>query len=496
MKSLIAVLVVLVGVDSGFAMGSIQRILTNRPPVVVPSPTNPVPPAVTNTIPPSTQTPGVYALTRLWSGGDKEWKCSGVCIDTDGAVVMGIYGNDLPRNRTYLMKDGKKVWPASGYYDAETLFPYPGGFVVAERGYQLVRDGNGYKSTKCKSRWAACMSLSPKPVIYNAAPNSKIKALDFYTGATLQELPGTDVPHDAATLAGGVVGVAVEGYGIVYTDKRKDVRCKPRSYIVADGRELVGDGGRVRQIVGDQLVAYLDGDPQLGEVVDSMAQDGAGVWLTTSAPDALYLIPTGSHQAQLIDRKFPDTAQGGSVFGCSVAVGGGRRVFVRNNGQAGNKWEAYEVTTGTTPAPTSTPIKVTGFDPETAKWLVRSSKGYRVTSSVKVYWARQGTTPGIRMDIAPGMKGTNCYAGVFIQRPDAVYAGAWDGIGDSTGNKFKKATNLGHQNEKGGPYIAGTDSALRRKLMPQPEEVIGINCFCVDTKEQTTISPLSWTPLK
>lgn len=94
-----------------------------------------------------------FGIRPLWSESRKEFKCSGACVEADSTVVMGVYGNDNPRNRCEIWHNGRKVFPASGFYDAETLFPYPGGRIVAERGFMLQRDGGTYRQTKCKAKW-------------------------------------------------------------------------------------------------------------------------------------------------------------------------------------------------------------------------------------------------------------------------------------------------------------------------------------------------------
>lgn len=466
----------------------IGKLAKKYPPEVPPAPPAPDPvPA-----PQPDAVKSVYVARPLFKETRKEFKCSGACIESDGTLVMGVYGNDMPRNRCEIWHDGKKVFPARGYYDAETLFPYRGGYVVAERGYQLIREGNTYKPTRCKSRWAACMSFAPE-TIYNAAPGSKIKRLDFHTGKVIQELPGTDVPHDAAQFTGGAsvgaVGIAVENYGIVYTDGRPSVRCKPRAYHIVGGAELVGDAGHLRVIIGGKLVPYIDGDPKIGEVIDSIVSDGAGIWFTTSNEDGCWHIPTGTRKAVKVIQ-IDDTEQGGSVFGCMVVTNGRRRVFIRNIGGR-NSWEAFEIVAGTLTVPE--PEKPTTGEPidwTAVKWMNGDLSRYTTKATLDAFIS--GGKLMLSLDRAIG--GNDLYAASICSRNN-LYGGTFDGLGDN-GRKVafvKSTTNMGNKaNTKGGPYWAGSSSADRKRFRPQAGEKMWVAIVDKSTAARSTVAEIVW----
>lgn len=464
----------------------LDRLAKKYPPEVTPAPKpDPVP------APQPDAVKSVYVARRLFKESRKEFKCSGACIEADGTLVMGVYGNDMPRNRTEILHDGKRVFPARGYYDAETLFPYAGGYVVAERGYQLKRNGNTYKPTKCKSRWAACMSFGPA-TIYNAAPDSKIKRMDFDTGKVVQEMEGTDVPHDAANFAGGGVGIAVENYGIVYTDGRPSVRCKPRAYHYVDFVEIVGDAGHLRAIKNGKLVQFLDGDPKLGEVVDSIAVDSAGIWFTTSNEDGLYLVPTGTRKAvQVVS--FDDVEQGGSVFGCCFATNGKRRVFVRNVGGR-NSWEAFEIVADdgkpTTPDPTK-PTTDEAIAWSSVQWMNGDLSKYIARAELDA--VIENGKLGLALRRAIG--GNDLSAVSICKRDGQLYGGTFDGLGDNVAKVafVKSLTNMGAKsNTKGGPYWAGSSAANRKRFRPIQGETMWVAIVDKSTRVRSTVAEIIW----
>lgn len=397
-----------------------------------------------------------FGIRPLWSESRKEFKCSGACVEADGTVVMGVYGNDAPRNRCEIWHDGRKVFPVRGFYDAETLFPYPGGRIVAENGFMLERplgawQQHSYQQTRCRAKWAACMAGSR---VYNAPNKSKIEALDFTTGAKLGEIEGTDVPHDAAVLPDGAHVIAVENFGVVYNDGRKSIRCKPRALIVLqNGETLVGDAGHVRVVRNGRLEPYLIDDPVLGEVVDSFYEDDAGIWLTTSNEDGVWLIPTGSRRAVKV-ALFQDGPQGGSVFGCIVTGNGIKRVFIRNIAGR-NSWEAFEIVPSGGPVPAPKPpeaIVITDV-----RWHGPGSLLWPVTSGLRVSVRDDGIS--FEMDNPPGGECSVC-AIVTNNEDGGLDGGAYDGLGTSMPKPraFKSFNNLfGYidgKRTKGGPYFA------------------------------------------
>lgn len=406
-----------------------------------------------------------FGIRPLWSESRKEFKCSGACVDADGTVVMGVYGNDNPRNRCEIWHDGHKVFPVRGFYDAETLFPYPGGKVVAERGFMLQRVGGTYRQTKCKARWAACMAGGR---VYNAQPDKRIEAMDFSTGAKLGEIDGTDVPHDAAVLPDGSHVIAVEGFGLAYNDGTPSIRCKPRALIVTrTGATLVGDAGHVRIVRNGRLEPYLTDDPVLGEVVDSFAEDEAGVWFTTSNEDGVWLIPTGSRRAVKV-ALFQDGPQGGSVFGCTVATNGSKRVFIRNIGVR-NSWEAFEIVRADSEIKPPKPVEP--VDISKVRFLGPGSLNWPVASGLKISVREDG----IQFEMDKPLGGTRSVVAIVPSNEDGqLYAGGYDGLGNTTPKPryFKSYNNLFGKTDgpsKGGPYFAKfgphSDEARSRRAL-------------------------------
>lgn len=421
-----------------------------------------------------------FELVPLYSSKENQFKGSGICVEADGTVVLAVYGNDNPRNRTAILEDGVKVYPKTGYYDAETLTPYPQGFIVAERGFQ-IRKTDAYRPTKCLCKWAAAYAQG---VVYSAErTGGGVVGMNFMTGTKIGELPGTDVPHEAKLLPNGSTVVAIENFGLVFTDGRTTIPCKPRGMHVIDSRILVGDAGYLKEVVGNELALVIN--ERIGEVIDSITHDAAGIWLTTSNPDACYLIPTGTRSLQLIGRKFDDDQQGGSVFGCEVATNGSVRVFMRNNGKAGNRWEVYKIVERGSNL-TNEPIDVS-----TVQWMNGSLAGYTPKSGLKAS-INDGK---ITFELEKGIGGNNLSAVSICRRDGKLYGGTFDAVGSDGGKTLfvKLLTNMGsNSNEKGGPYWAGDSASNRKRFKPIKNEPMWVMIVDKSTQARTLVAEIIW----
>lgn len=501
---------------------SVIRRLTNEIPNIVTNVTPPV--VVTNAPPPVTPDPEPELPTdRVTTWAVKEVKAWGL-----PSKVM--FWEAVPRGRLVSIYDRQSrtdskvlefaggAWRTVWDGDEETIGDLPevgatayqgATFMAAERGKSLliydhasgaVRRGaaipGGYKWNITTATWQG------RPVIGADGPDKRSIVFDGLTGKTLFQ----------TALDGLVAGLAEDDAGVLWcaiSDGQQGLcnsagwstrEVKPASVAFWPGVGVVAGSmvnGRIWRLVGGKPVQLAD---LKCSKVNRLAYDGRrGVLLAAgSKPDTFVVLHRSGAQEQVA--RFADEAQevSGEQFDACIAAGPGDLLLFGRATPSGAK--VYEASPAGAPGPGPVVVPdpapvVTKFDPDAAKWLKSDARGWPQVADLKVYWGYVGSKRGIYMEIGQGLKGKKCEVAVLIQR-DILYAGTWDAIGDGTGRKFKGVKNLGYQNEKGGPYIAGTDSALRKKLMPQPNEELGIMCLCHDTKTATKTAVILWQPEK
>lgn len=501
---------------------SVIRRLTNEIPNIV---TNVAPPVVvTNSPPPVTPDPEPEVPTdrvSTWAVKEvKAWDLPFKVMFWEAVPrgrLVSIYDRQSRTDSRVLEFSGgawRTVWDG----DEETIGDLPevgatayqgATFMAAERGKSLliydhasgaVRRGaaipGGYKWNITTATWQG------RPLIGADGPDKRSIVFDGLTGKTLFQTALDGLVAGLAEDDKGVLWCAISDgqQGLCNSAGWSTLEVKPASVAFWPGVGVVAGSmvdGRIWRMVGGKPVQLAD---LKCSKVNRLAYDGRrGVLLAAgSKPDTFVVLHRSGAQEQVA--RFADEAQevSGEQFDACISAGPGDLLLFGRATPSGAK--IYEASpagaTGPGPlvVPDPTPV-VTKFDPEAAKWMNRSAKGFKVTSTLRAEWSYVGSKRGIRMKMDPPMRGKNCYAAVLIQR-DILYAGTFDSIGEADGEAFKGPTNLGHKNTKGGPYIAGNDSALRKKLMPQPNEDLGIMCECVDTEERTTVSVILWQPEK
>lgn len=505
----IAILAVLFAALSAQGMGIIRQI-TNAPPIV----TNTPPPVV---VPPVTVEPTTWNTKEIKSYGGTD-KIKFIHAVPRG-ILLGRYNRES-RENSWVDELSAGKWTTIYKGDEETIGaavdpePEPAAvlgdtlYLQAERGENVLR----YSLTSGKITKGARLSLDYKWNVENVewkakgtvafggtGPSKPATIFSAITGKKLFTSPLNGLVAGLAEDPKGTLWLAISDNqkGICNSLGWKSQGIRPASVAAWLGTIYAGSqvDGWIYRLDGEKWVKFYDAK---ASKVNRLVVDPRDNCLLAAASNPDHILrfrPDGGAETLGRWTDQPQTVSG-EQFDCYVNPGPGNTILGARALKVGAK--AYQFSpSGTQPPQTpQEPPTQASFDPSTAKWIKGvDPRGWPAVADLKVYWGMSGTKRGIYMEIGPGLKGKDCKAMVLIQR-DVLYAGSWDSIGDSPGRKFKQATNLGYKNEKGGPYIAGDDKALRKLLMPKDGEEIALMCGCLDVKQTTKPAVILWTPEK
>lgn len=524
MKYLIAALLAVSCCTDSMAMGSLKRILTNLPPVVVtnapPVVTN-APPVVTNMPPPTGNQSWARWVVDEHKRWAAKWKIMGIHY-VDRGILVSRYDRNGRQNSVIEEQDqwnkwntlwegteetiGAEVEPeAATVYGDDLYFAAERGqtVLIYNRTTHKVRRGakipDGYKWNVFTATWKGV------PVMGADGPDVKAAVFDMRDGKKLFTSPLDGLIAGMAEDDRGVLWLAVSDgqAGVCNSDGYSTREFKASAIEFVPGYGMVAGSqtdGKLRRRDGSAWPVVVDLDcSKVNRLIYSPRRQA--MLVAAAKPDTFGLLDRGGKFWQI--KRFNDEKKDstGEQFDTDIKDNPVSDEIALARANGGGAYLYFAKTAHSNDVPPEVPdnppaVTPSKFDPAKAKWIKGADpRGWPQVADLKVYWGNSGSQHGIYMEIGPGLKGKDCTAMVMIQR-DQLYAGSWDDIGDSPGRKFKKATNLGYQNDKSGPYIAGTDSALRKKLMPQQGEEIAIMCACRDTKQTTRPTVLLWTPEK
>ena len=499
MKSLIATLALFACFQfDAQAMGVIRRLTNEVPPVVI---TN-APPVVTNA-PPVVDAPAFPAswnVTEIkrW---DAKWKVMGVHVVPRGLLVSRYDRNSRVESKIEELSGGawRTVW--SG--DEETI---GGGTVsgndlyfAAERGSTFIvydqATGKTRRGAKVPSgyKWNVfTATLNGVPVVGADGPDVTAAVFDMRDGRKLFSSPLDGLIAGMAE-AGNVLYLAISDgkQGIVSTAGYQSREFKPSSVAYVPGVGVVAGSqvdGKVRLLEGEKwrVVADLDCSK-----INRLAYDPARRVLLVSGarPDTFGALDAGLKFWQI--KRFNDENKdaSGEQFDTDIKPDGAGIVMALANGSG---CYVYRATTGaaTQPDQPTTP-STEPIEWASIKWYNGDLSGYRQTaklsasvSSGKVY---------LKLDRALG--GDDVKAVGIVVRDGQPAGGAFDGMGAGKGGStsfVKGLGNMGLNNDKGGPYWCGTDSALRKKYMPRKGETIFVCVVESKGRVRSTVEAITW----
>lgn len=480
------------------AMGIIRRLTNEVPPVVI---TN-APPVVTNAPP----VVDAHAFPTAWNVAevkrwDAKWKVMGVHVVPRGLLVSRYDRNSRVESKIEELSGGtwRTVW--SG--DEETI---GGGTVsgndlyfAAERGSTFIvydqATGKTKRGAKVPSgfKWNVfTATLKGVPVVGADGPDVTAAVFDMRDGKKLFSSPLDGLIAGMAE-ADGVLWLAISDgkQGIVSTAGYQTREFKPSSVAYVPNVGLFAGSqvdGKVRLMEGQKwrVVADLDCSK-----INRLAYDPARKVLLVSGarPDTFAAI--GADLKTTTIKRYTDEAKdsSGEQFDTDIKPDGESIVMARANGSG---CYVYRATTGTATQPDQPTTPGTEpIDWNAVKWYKGDLSGYRQTAKLSA--SVSGGKVYLKLDQPLG--GDDVKAVGIVVRDGQPAGGGFDGMGAGKGQStsfVKGLGNMGLNNDKGGPYWCGTDSALRKKYMPRKGETIYVCVVETNGRVRSTVEAITW----